>query len=160
MKTLIIFLMLYSSLYCFSQNLRTAEEVKYFNKEFIRLLNIERKKLNLDTLIESDKLNKSSMNWSRECIIRTKFEHSDLRNIDINAECLDLGISNLPVEDAVQVVIESFKSSESHWELLMSNDYKYVGASEYVKQTYMTISIGSIHTREFRTHSVTTVHLK
>ena len=55
MKTLVLISILISSIFSFSQNLRTPEEVKYFNKEVIRLINIERIKLNLDILFESEK---------------------------------------------------------------------------------------------------------
>jgi uncharacterized protein YkwD len=133
MKTLIIFLMLYSSFYCFSQNLRTPEEVKYFNREFIRLINIERKKLNIDTLIESDKLTKASIDWSRECSIKNFFKHSEL--INGSAECLTYIYGKKQVNKSALESVQAFQISSPHWKILMDPEYKFIGTGEYLNIT-------------------------
>ena len=133
MKTLILTLAIFSSIFTFCQNLRSQEEVKAFNKEFIRLINIERKKLNLDTLIEYYELNINSMEWSKECITRSSIKHSDISKSIASAECLHYStglISNIK-DDAVYA-IESLKESSAHWKILMSSDYHKIGLGEYV----------------------------
>ena len=125
--------MLYSSFYCFSQNLRTPEEVKQFNREFIRLINIERKKLNIDTLIESDKLTKASIDWSRECITKNFFKHSIL--IDCNAECITYIYGKTSSEVAVTESFDAFSISKAHWKILMDPTYKFIGVGEYFNIT-------------------------
>ena len=99
------------------------------------------------------------MGWSKECINSTKFDHSNIQKTKVNAECLDLGWVKHKCDKSVKRVVASFKSSDDHWSILMSKDYKYIGVGEYVKEGYMTVSDGKTTIREFGTHSVTTVHL-
>jgi uncharacterized protein YkwD len=127
MKLLII--ISFYSIFTFSQNLRSPEEVKAFNKEFIRLINIERKKLNIDILIESEELNNKSMSWSRECVTFSKFEHSKLTNA--SAECLTSCSGKGKHTLFILKAINSFKLSEPHWKILMDPSYKYIGLGEY-----------------------------
>ena len=135
MKTLVLISILFSSIFSFSQNLRTPEEVKQFNREFIRLINIERKKLNIDTLIESDKLTKSSMSWSRECSIKNFFKHSDRASrVDV-AECLTYIYGKTSSEVAVTESFDAFSISKAHWKILMDPTYKFIGVGEYFNIT-------------------------
>ncbi len=136
MKTLVLILIIFSSIFSFSQNLRTPEEVKYFNKEVIRLLNIERKKLKLDTLIESDKLDKTSTEWSSECITKNFYKHSNIEKTRIaDAECINYAFGKSTVDENIIYTIESFKGSDEHWSILMDPDIKYIGLGEFYNKT-------------------------
>ena len=133
MKTLVLMLILFSSIFSFSQNLRTSDEVKQFNREFIRLINIERKKLNIDTLIESDKLTKASIDWSRECSIKNFFKHSEL--INGSAECLTYIYGKKQVNKSALESVQAFQISSPHWKILMDPEYKFIGTGEYLNTT-------------------------
>jgi uncharacterized protein YkwD len=157
MKTLVLISILFSSIFSFSQNLRTPEEVKQFNREFIRLINIERKKLNIDTLIESGKLMKQSEFWSKECITKNFFKHSDRESRLDAAEGINYSTGFISVNESVKFTILCFKESQSHWEILMSSEYKKIGVSEYMNSS--RISTKYEKNNNLRESTVTIVQL-
>jgi uncharacterized protein YkwD len=159
MKTLILTLAIFSSIFTFSQNLRSQEEIKFFNKEFIRLINIERKKLNLDTLIESEELSNKSMSWSRECVTFSKFEHADIKHRGNTYECLAEGSGCYSIQRAVIKRISLFKSSEDHWKILMDHTVKYIGVGEYMNYDYSTRYTNSEGLSGYLKRAICTVRL-
>jgi uncharacterized protein YkwD len=132
MKLLLILLVLFFSGKAISQNTRTLDDVKIFNSEFIKLVNSERKKLKLDTLIESTNLSKYSSNWNIKCVSVNKLSHSNIQDNfnSYTGEVVTVSGNNSPLESA-KAVFESFMSSQSHKDILLSPDVKYIGVSEY-----------------------------
>ncbi len=158
MKCVILIILLTSSTFTICQNFRSPEEVEYFNKEFIRLINIERKKLNLDTLIESEELSNKSMNWSRECISKSKYEHSKVDDAD--AECMDLIFGKFTIESAVTKTIQAFKGSPAHWKILMDKSYSKIGVGEYKNKIINQYRQSNSNLPMYHTASIVTVKLK
>jgi uncharacterized protein YkwD len=157
MKTLILTLAIFSSVLTFSQNLRSPEEVKAFNKEFIRLINIERKKLNIDTLIECSSLSEQSMSWSKECLSKT-YKHSSYKNI--KGECMTLNLGKLSTTKSLLRAVNAFKASSQHWSILMDPNYKIIGVSEFFNYAYLSKLMNDSTDTYYGLVAIVTIQLK